>query len=264
MKKFLVSFFVFLICSLLIVYIDCKIYPTAQEVYDSIGKSKMKKAVKILIIGDSGGDQLYDFNSYNDDVYSLTCNQAITLAGQFFLLSNFINANKDSLPQKVILLYHPLSFGNNLDKYCYNFFLKPFYNSEYKHLMNDNLKKRITEIPQYKFASLPIINISNYTPNLRNIKLDEDRWFSEISEDYFVYISNLCRDNNIDFEIYPGLCSESKKNNIMHFINLNNNSSLEKYISNITFLNDSLFVYDGIHLKSDHVPIDYLHLLKKN
>src|SRR3954453_12185057 len=98
-KKFIIKLSIFALISLpvlsfknlLFYYTDLyKSSVYGPEVYRSIAKSKMKKKVKKLLIGDSVGNQLYDNESYNGSIFSLTCNQAISMVGQYILLSNFI------------------------------------------------------------------------------------------------------------------------------------------------------------------------------
>ena len=115
------------------------------------------------MLGDSVGKQLYDNAKDYEDIYSLACNQAISMAGQYFLLHNYLEYNIDSLPEKVILLCTPFTLRNNLDIYAYQYFLKPFYTSEYKSLFSEPLINRIKQIPYYWTTQLPLVKTSNFT-----------------------------------------------------------------------------------------------------
>src|SRR3954453_6937291 len=97
-RKFVTKFLIFALIAfpvltfknLLFYYTDSyKSSVFGAEIYTSIQKSKMKKKVKKLLIGDSVGNQLYDNGVYNGSIFSLTCNQAISMVGQYILLSNF-------------------------------------------------------------------------------------------------------------------------------------------------------------------------------
>ena len=72
------------------------------------------------------------------------------MAGHYFLLHKIIGLNQNNWLDKVIRIYHPFGFTDNLDKWAYNYFVNPFYNDEYIDLMNDYLKNRIKEIPDYQ------------------------------------------------------------------------------------------------------------------
>lgn len=97
------------------------------EVYWSLQKSKLKKKVKKLLIGDSVGNLLYNNKKYNDSIYSLTCNQAVSMVGHYILLSNFIDTDAENLPKEVIVFMTPDSFSNNLDQeFTYHYFFETF------------------------------------------------------------------------------------------------------------------------------------------
>lgn len=241
-----------------------------NEVYLSIRKSKTTKKVKVLIIGDSVGKQLYDNNIYNDDIYSLTCNQAISMAGYYLLLQNFISRNRCKLPGKVILIATPGTFSNNLNQvYSYHYFLKPFYKPEYAKYFTAVCFKQIKKIPFYYTSQLPVILNSNWSPAYSdNNDSGVYRLISPISNDYLARIRSLCSVNNIVFNIY---CPPLKTANRKQVIQLSaNTGEFEKcglkqeftaYFKNIKYLPDSLFVDNG-HFKKKYIPVDYLGLDK--
>ena len=261
--KFILSATIFLLMVTGLYVFNIYSNPSTPEIYDTIEKSKTIKKVEVLIIGDSTGDQLYGNKTYNGDIYSLACNAALSMAGHYFLLHNFIESNQNNLPDKVILIYHPLGLTNNLDKWAYNYFLKPFYNDEYIDLMNDYLKNRIKEIPDYQLIKYQIIKKSSYSPRL-NEEPSKTLKFSQISLDYFTLMEQLCKKHDIPFEVNSPICSMMKREQITNTINSTNimDSILVKYTKNISFVSDSLFVYDGLHMKPEHVPIDYFGLVQ--
>ncbi|MCL2598127.1 MAG: hypothetical protein FWD66_10870, partial [Paludibacter sp.] len=204
MKKFVIRIAIFFLI-ITIIYVLCewnilfsgkyiqRLDLGAKIVYHSIEKSKTKKKVKKLLIGDSVAEQLYNNYDYNDSIYSLACNQAITVAGHYFLMNNFINANKDELPEEVIFICAPLPLSNNLDKYTFPYLLKPFYNKEYKPLMDEYLMKRIKTIPLYFISQFPLIRTSDYTPARFCFPKEEkfDGIFSPLTKDYLKKIVQL-------------------------------------------------------------------------
>ena len=96
------------------------------EVYAAIRKSKQNSNVKRLLLGDSVAMQIYPCDKEYNDMVSLACNQAITMAGYYFLLDNYIESNNNTLPENVILFINPLTLGSNMDQFAYHYFLKPF------------------------------------------------------------------------------------------------------------------------------------------
>lgn len=231
-----------------------------SEVFKSIYKSKKHKKVKKLIIGDSVAEQLYSANEYNDSIYSLTCNQAITLAGQYCLLDNFLRINKDSLPEKVILFYNPFSLQNNLDKFAFHYFLKTFYyNNEYNMYFDSTVTHRVHEIPYYYIAGFSIIKSINYSPAYTLPEENGNDWLSPISKSYLPKISKLCKYNHIDFEFLPSPIRYSRKNEIKN-IYKDTTTLMQNYIHKIRLMNDTLFIDKG-HFKHNYVPKDYLNLM---
>lgn len=239
------------------------------EIYVSINKSKSKtKKYKILLLGDSVGRQLYNNEKEHDDIYSLACNQAISMAGQYFLLHNYFEYNRDSLPEKVILLCTPLTLSNNLDKYAYHYFLKPFYTNEYKQLFSEPLISRVKQIPFYWTTQFPLIKTSNYSVNYELGKGDYEV-VSPITRYYLNKIIDECKINNIGFQIFSTPSKKSRKSYIEHkyskaiicheFENIRFDFS--GFFNSFIFLPDSCFV-DDVHFKNDYIPSDYLKLKK--
>jgi hypothetical protein len=230
--------------------------------YHSIDKSKQKKKVKKLLIGDSVAAQLYGNTDYNDSIYSLACNQAITLAGQYFLLHNFIEINKDSLPDEVIFFCNPNSLRNNLDRLTFQYFLKPFYNDEYKPFIDSVLNERIKTIPLHFISQFPLIKTSSYTPEIAVPKNDYfDGIFSPITKDYLKKIESLCKNNGIKFRFAPTPVKKSIIQTIKQFkIDYPIDTlTVDNYFKDIRAFDDTLFVDDS-HFKPEYVPKDYLKL----
>jgi hypothetical protein len=238
-----------------------------SEIYVSVKKSKVKKKVKILIIGDSIGKQLYDNDTYNNDIYSEACNQAISMAGYYILLKNFIENNKNELPGKVLLIITPETFTNNLDQvYSYHYFLKPFYKAEYKKYFTPVCYEQIRKIPFYYTSQSPFILNTNWSPTYNTKKDTSFRFISPVSHDYLIKIKSLCVDNHIAFGIYGPPVKMANKNEIVQYSKSVNEfeksglkNELTTYFKNIEFLPDSLF-QDHIHFKKQYIPADYFKL----
>ena len=159
MRRFVIGIIAYLIIVLMLwnVFGILKMYThryekkvNGSEIYDAIIASETKKKVKRIVLGDSVGCQLYPVDKEYDSVVSMSCNQAITMAGHYFLLKKFIDANHEGLPEEAILLITPFSLSNDVDKYAYHYFLKPFPLSEYSSLFTKHLTQRIHSIPLSK------------------------------------------------------------------------------------------------------------------
>ena len=181
-----------------------------KEIYVSIEKSKQISKVKTVLLGDSVGKQLFDNNEDNDSIYSLACNQAISVVGQYLLLNNFINTG--NTPKIVYMLYSPLSFKNNLSQvYTFHYFLKPFNTKEYSNLFSNEVNKQINKIPYSFLNQEPYILTSDWTPESNSNNTVNPYLISPISLVYLDKIKELCSFNNIEFYIVPTPTKKSNK-----------------------------------------------------
>ena len=235
-----------------------------KEIYFSIFKSKQKKKAKKIILGDSVAYQLFPNTSNNDTINSLACNQAISLAGQYILLNNYINAGNKL--DTVYLIFNPFSFKNNLDqKYTYHYFLKPFFIAEYKPLFTELVFNQVNKIPYSFICREPYILTSNWAPNFITLDKNKFTMLSQISLEYLQKIKQLSIKNNFQLIILPVPISLRykaiiKNINMNEIINNNLASEFKNFFSQIIYLEDTLFE-DGTHLKQ---PLFYTNYFKNN
>ena len=231
-------------------------------------KTKARQKVRTLILGDSSGHSLYPPEKNYDGVVSLTCNQAVTMAGHYFLLKNYLETNRDNLPEEIILLFTPGTFDNNVDIFAYQYFLKPFPVWEYRSLYTEYLYSRIKSIPWYWTANLPFIQTSNYAPAVC-VPAEMDREdMSKLSAEYLLKIDSIAgvygvpyslrstpvRDDRIaQLEIACPILLDACPSNMK--------KAMEAYIQSIEFLPSELFT-DYVHLKRENIPEDYLGVLE--
>lgn len=232
-----------------------------------VSKTKTNKKIKKLIMGDSTGHALYPSEKEYDSIASMACNQAITFAGQYFLLKNYLETNKDNLPQEIIFLATPESFGNDVDQFAYQYFLKPFPILEYKSLYTDHLYSRIKTIPFYWTANLPFIQTSGYTPRVSVPAYTERIHLSELTYEYLVLIDLITKEYNVPFRMVSTPVRDDNQQGIEKVSqDLRTIGSkrlahlLEPYIESITFYPSELF-FDHVHLKDTETPKDYLGIL---
>lgn len=232
-------------------------------------KTKTSKKVKRLILGDSTGHALYPTENEYDNVVSLACNQAITMAGHYFLLKNYLETNVLNLPEEVILLYSPYSLSNNVDKFAYQYFLKNFPLLEYRSLYSNHLYTRIQSIPWYWTANLPFIRTSDYTPRKSVPILDDSQNISVLSLEYLLLLDSLTNSYHIPLYMYSPPMRDDRKQEIsrrlddLRVVCKNNLSDLVKtYIESVTYTSYSNFC-DDVHLIDSAVPKDYLQILNE-
>lgn len=271
MKRFLVRCLVWILVLFVlegILFFSGFRFPTfnGKEVFRSIGLSKKKAGKGLLILGDSVCQQLYPSQRSYPDAVSLSCNQAVTMAGQYFLMRNYFESNVDALPERVVLVCTPQCLQNNLDQFTFQYFLKPFYSREYRPLYNDALQARLKQIPHYRAARLPFVRISNYA---FAYELEPDVPYdlvSPLSRSYLQEMSDLAASKGVSFTLrcppvreslqawVDSLCVLAGENEEMDA------ALLAAYRDGVTAYPDNLF-RDRYHFLRESIPADPCHLV---
>lgn len=234
---------------------------------EKLSKSKARKKVKKLVIGDSTGYALYPCTRSYDNIVSLACGTSVSMGGHYFLLKNYLDANQDNRPMEVVLLLTPMSFCNDLDKYAYQYFLKPFPIWKYKPLYTDHLYQRVKSIPYYWTAYLPFIHSSSYTPEKSVPKKEPEVYFSQTCYDYLLLIDSITKANGIPLRMISSPVRDDYKQRVDSISEALNSIDSEgighlvkPYLESINYFPSYLF-HDEVHLKKSCVPEDYLGIL---
>ncbi len=241
---------------------------TGEVVYAVLDKSqkKRKKVVKLLL-GDSVGNQLFNSEEYNDSLFSLCSNQAVSMLGHYIYLNNFLEANPDLRDIEVNLLMNPFSLRNNLDqRYTFHYVIKSFYNSTYQPYFSELATSQIKKVPMYYLANIPIIKYSNWAPEYNPQDAayydDPQAYFAPISLEYLVKIQELCKTRNLTFRVLAGPIPENKREGVanLDFSKIESRQLSEAfadYQSSMDYLPQDLF-YDGTHIKLEEVNLKSL------
>lgn len=261
MKRFVFNSIVFLLLFIGLSYflefskLYTKLLPN-KNVYEAIRISRQKNdGIKILLMGDSVSRQLFHSLKGHQDITSVACNQAIDIIGQYFLMHNFITTNPGV--EKVYLVYNPFSFNNNLDHiFTFNYFLKPFYNSEYKKLFTTSALIQVRKIPFYRLANFAPIKICFWTPTYQ-VEKDDHKFLSDISIQYIIKMQKLAEAHQITFSIIPVPIKASRKDELKvlkkHYFSSEDRLDIfDKYFANLIILPDSLY-RDHIHFNEQGI-----------
>ncbi len=255
MKKFIIKSTIYIVICTAIAfgaeylyyrYSDWRKTIDGWEVYKAILNSKTKQCKKKLLIGDSVGMQLFPCNEENDSVALCTCNQAITMAGFYMLMKNYLETNEDCLPEEVILLVTPLSLRNNVDEFTYHYFLKPFGGCEYRKEYTRILKEQLRNIPQSWTATLPFIRISMYTK--KYIPQEGDWAISPIATEYLQMMDSMATAYNVRFVMRSAPVKRCHKDDIENRVQSIESMPdyLNSYWNQLEYMNDSCYV-DKVH-----------------
>lgn len=224
----------------------------SPEVYLAIRKSgAIVPGATVIVVGDSIANQLYPaFKDAVPSVYSLASNQAISLAGQYLLLSEFARAN-DLRGRTVVLVYHPKSFDNDLrNRLAFPYFVKPFYRYPEVSAFDPIVRARIAAIPWGWTALIPAVKVSGWSPDVEHVHR-EVRALSEVSAVYLRKFRRLADDAGFRFRIVspflePGKYDYSSLQNEIKAAGLER--VFQGYFESIRFLQREDF-YDHVHLR---------------
>lgn len=228
------------------------------KVTQAIIKSRQEKKTKKLIIGDSVGDQLY--GSYNDTtIVGMTATVALTTVGQYCLLANYFKNNEETLPEKVVLLYNPLSLNNTLSGgLFYSTFAKNMFNSEFKSYLNNETIQLINSWPYAWLLNQKWFRLCPFSPNPES-DMPQGEWISPVQYNYIMKMNQICTDNGIEFVALAPPLKESLREGLLETVLSDKHSSepiFQNYINSISYLPDSLFK-DMFHFKHHYIPNDY-------
>ena len=230
------------------------------EVYLSIRKSKQKTNSNVVLIGDSVGQQMFSNKQYFDKPYSLACNQAVSFAGYYFLLNNFIKAGNEV--DSVLLFCSPFSFDNNLNQiFTYHYFLKPFGRSPYKSDFTNTVNTQIAKLPYHQIASSNCIAISKWAPLPDQLDTVDFSFMSPVASEYLTKIKQLSLAHNFKFIMVPAPTKNSNKKEIANFdkkeyLGQNYETEIISYFDRIRYIDDKNFS-DKIHLINPDLHVGY-------
>lgn len=232
-----------------------------REVYWALKKSERRQKVKVVILGDSVANQMYNIRNVNGDTFSLACNQAISGVGHYLLLKQFLEANADQVPESVVLMLHPGNLGNNLNQvYTFHYFLKPFYTAKHRPYFTPLVNAQIRKIPYYYLSQIPTVKISNWSPDVKPSVLQDQGPLAPVSLEYLPKIKALCASHGIHFCMLPvpisatasGKVDRNRRAYLERAASVGLREELQCYLDKIVELDDGLFS-DGVHL---HNPDD--------
>ncbi|SCX82080.1 hypothetical protein [Flavobacterium caeni] len=233
---------------------------SAREVYHVIGKSQQKNPSRKVLIGDSVARQFFNSESENDTLNSLASNQAISLAGQYILLDNYLKAG--NVIDTCYAVFIPSSFQNNLQQlFTYNYFVKPFYKDQYKPLLTETVKNQVEKIPYHGVAQYFGVLTNNWAPEFVSDDQQDYAFFSPVSVEYIHKMSALAKAKHFKLIFVPAVCNENQRKNIESFdkTELAKNHIEQEfagYFDHIQYVDSKEFV-DDMHL---HAPEKFIHL----
>ena len=252
-----------------------EVSPVGDLVYKVLELSKKKNNCDEIIIGDSVGLQLFNVGKQGNTL-SLTSNQAVSMAGQYILIANYIKANPGKL-RKIWFVIHPVMFINNLDQpYTFNYFFLPFFSNEYDEYFSARVLEHMRKYKYYFIARKSWAKVFirkhldffpvDYSKLIRGRVAFKDWRLSPISIEYLVKLQALCREHNIRIRlISPPLKKKFAADYTFMKIQIKENGLEDMfggYLENLIVLEDSAFK-DEVHLKIPYLRRNRAGIIKK-
>lgn len=184
----------------------------AREVFYVIEKAGRNSGKPAVILGDSVCNQLWPQDKDSPNIAHLGCNQAITPAGTYILLSKYLANNPQT--QEVYYIIRPQSLGNDMNlNYTYQYFVIPFVNAENMSLIEPETMRMLYDKFGKFFVHSSYMKTFLLNNNLfmgqyiNHVKAQtERRYFHRLSRTAIIYlpkIHRLCEEHGAKLIVLP-------------------------------------------------------------
>lgn len=225
------------------------VYKAAANVSSIIDKSKYPGTSEVVILGDSVAKQL---SKPGDSNFILSA--PATFVGQYIVLNNILKANKNV--RKVVMISYPGALRMKFDdRYTYNQFIKPFYNTDNTQYISDTAEAYLKRHRYYYLYKLPMTKV---LPVFTFIDCSHDKpEHPDESYEYSIFIEymnkiiELCNARHIELKVLAPPVSDSHYNSF-DFDKLRRTINDNGYANVFSCYFDTMLVKDDIYYNDDH------------
>jgi hypothetical protein len=253
---------------------------SSQEIIGGVIYAQNLAAAKTeydtLLIGDSVCRQIFPPEKQNEStsVCYLGTNAAVTAIGNYILMRQYLQNNPQT--KKVVSLIRPQTLANDLwHNYTFQYFIVPFYTKENMQYIDEDIIERLRNefgelfIENDMYKQLIIQNsylLKIYLNRISNPGLITNR-ISEISARYLKKSWEYCKENGIEFVVFPLPLSDFEKernwkeyqNDIIDF-ELQN--LLKDYFNGINWYPENCFS-DGVHFEREYFEKNRINIIEQ-
>lgn len=190
-----------------------------REIKPYIEKVQTKDHTTKLILGDSVCKQLFEgLQEENGDICIAGSNAALTLAGQYILLHEYVENHTEATDVYLVLLPGSLEASFNTT-WGYQYSVMPFVETETISLLDANTLEAMEEVYGELFMKKAVVEWIDKSAINRKLYLNalasqkegyhQEKRF-EIAEQYIKKMYELCEEKGISLHLYP--CPVSEKN----------------------------------------------------
>lgn len=231
-----------------------------------------------LVIGDSVCNQIFERYYDINDVYCISgSNQAISLAGQYILVEEFIKSHKQITDIYLFLVMGSLAtdYGFQLG---YQYAVMPFVETETIDNLDRDTLAKIATIYGEIFCKKEIVEMIDSSPlNMKlylNFLVEKQKFFpgesgALISDETYKYLEKiylLCEENGIALHFVPGPHADSEKQHkleskIREVLEISGDKlGLIDYLDQIVYYPEWMF-RDGTHFDEKKLDDDFFQKL---
>lgn len=198
-----------------------------DEIKNYIYKAQTEDGTTKLIVGDSVCRQLFaGLQEANEDFTIIGSNGAITVAGQYILMKEYLEHHPEATDVFLIIL--PESLERTYDTtWGYQYGVMPFVETNTLRWLDENTLNIISSTYGEFFLNPQVVNRIRLSGINKKIYLNLLRKRSagyrltdyfELANQYICKMDELCKERNVNFHLYPCPVSESKKEDMEELI----------------------------------------------
>ncbi len=235
-----------------------------DEIGPYIDKAREHNNYTKLIIGDSVCHQMYtDLQEYNDEICILGSNAAISMAGQYVLLHEFLDNHTDVTDVWLIII--PSSMSVYFDtQYGYQYVVMPNVEKDTIRIFEPNTVEQLGSVYGKLFLNEGVVWFLDRSAPARKIYLNlllkygegfGDSPMSPVSVQYMTDMIDLCRKKNVNLHLLPSPVSEANKDRYERALTGFRENGFDKFFPDyeaaVVYYPDDQF-RDGVHFGGEY------------
>lgn len=240
-----------------------------DEIIPYIEKVQLQDNTTTLIIGDSVCHQMFQgLQQYNENICMAGSNAAISMTGQYILAEEYIKNHPDATD--IYLFVLPASLCSTFDtQWGYQYTVMPFVETDTLKLLDQETINIMESVYGSFFMKPQVVRIIDKSAVNRKLYLNmiadyrtgyTQKTTYEIADQYIRKIYELCKENDVEFHLYPCPVSDSKYQYTEELKNDYDNTWLQtcfpEYFDKILVFPDEQ-TRDGIHFTGEYESQDY-------
>ena len=239
----------------------------SDEIKPYIAKVQEQNGYTKLIVGDSVCHQMFNgLQEYNEEYCIVGSNAAITMAGQYILIEQFLENHEQVTDIYLIIL--PSALQSTFDtQYGYQYTVMPFVETDTLKLLDDNTIRQMESVYGKLFMDEKIVRLIDRSGFNRKVYLNElaDRVkvksegpVSNASVQYLEKIKMLCEAKGVSLHLLPGPFMDTEQRHTLVDDKIRTayeETVLQDYfpdfLNQVQFYPEEQFA-DGIHFGGDY------------